>query len=228
MLRVYGEHPGEVHGGGEKFHHAAVSRLHAEVKGRHQPGHQPLGKGRQEVENEVEGGEGKGIAGDKHHQRGGGKVEKRIPQNAQDGHQQSHRLEDPRRQGDQDGQGPGDGVGNQHHGKAREKAGGEEALPGDGQGVVHAHAPGVVQPAPHRQGAEGAVHQGDGGHRVDQGVIVEGGGLQPAVEEGPPLMDEEGQQIQGEQGPDEGRAAPQGPEPGEVLFKERGIKERCL
>ena len=118
---------------------------------------------------------------------------------------------------------------NQVYGFTGEEAGGEEALAGDGQGVVQPDTAGVVQPAPHRQGAEGRVEQGDRGHEIAEGDITGVGKLQgmPA-EAGETVFHEDHEQRQGNQRPQCGRAAPQGPEPGEVLLEQRGVKVRCL
>ena len=183
------------------------------------------------MEDEIEGGEGEGVAGDEHHRRGGGEEEKALPRHGQDGHRQAHGLQAAHDGGNQDGQTPGDGVGQQHHGHTGEEVRDENALPGDGQGVVHAHAPGIVQPAPGRQGAESRVQQGEGGDDPGHNLVIARCNAQ-GVAHGLPkegvLPDEDGEEGQGEQGPNDGRAAPQRPEPGEILFKEGGIKVRCL
>ncbi len=231
ILRVHVQPSRQVQGGAQKLHNALIGPLHAEVEHGHEPRDQPLGPGGDEVEDEIEGREGEGVAGDEDHRRGGGEVEKAQSQNAEDGHGQAHGLHASDCGEDEDGQGSGDGVGNQHHGKTREEVREEDPLPGDGQCVVHPHAPGVVQPAPGRQGAQDRVQQGEDGddpghHRVT--TRGSGQGVAHGLPEKAALPDEDGEEGQGEQGPHEGRAAPQWPEPAEVLLEERGIKVRCL
>ena len=155
-----------------------------------------------------------------------------MPQHGgQDGHRQAHGLQAAHDGGNQDGQTPGDGVGNQHHGHAGEEVRDENPLPGDGQGVVEPHAPGIVQPAPGRQGAQRRVQQGEGGNDPGHDLVIARGDAQGVAHELPEegvILDQDGEEGQGEQGPHEGRAAPHGPEPGQVLFEQRGIKVRCL
>lgn len=95
--------------------------------------------------------------------------------------------------------------------------------------MVKADTAVVVEVVPDRQGAEGGVEKGDNGHRPGDHVVVRGGHLQGfhAVAAEAPVQ--QGRQHgQGRQDGDQDRAAPQGPEAAQVLFEQRGVKERCL
>lgn len=69
----------EVDGGGEEFRDALVALHNAQVKHAHKMGHQHLRQDGEEVEDEVEGGEGEGVAGEEDDQGGRGEVEEALP-----------------------------------------------------------------------------------------------------------------------------------------------------
>ena len=114
---------------------------------------------------------GEGVASDEADEGGAGEVEKALAQHRQHGDGQPPGVKGPAAQGDDDAQQPGDGVGDQGHGKAGEEVGEEQTLPPDGQGVHQPYAAGVVEVAPHRHGTEGGIHQADDGDGADHLVV---------------------------------------------------------
>ena len=149
----------EIDGGGEPLHRAGGVVVEPEDEAPGEGGDQPVQDHRQEVEQEVHRRHSEGVAGDEAHQGGAGKEEERLSQHRQHRDAQAHRVKGPGRKGREDAEDPGYGAGQQHHGKSREEAGEEQPLPPDRQGVEEPHAPGAVQVAPHRQGAQRAVDE---------------------------------------------------------------------
>ena len=222
----------EIDGGGEPLHRAGGVVVKPEDEPPGEGGDQPVQDHRQEVEQEVHRRHGEGVAGDEAHEGGAGKEEERLPQHRQHRDAQAHRVEGPGRKGREDAEDPGRGAGQQHHGKSREEVGEEQTLPPDGQGVEEPHAPGAVQAAPHRQGAQRAVDEeqhrpGVAHHAVVYAGELRRGGISRQGEIGAVPQDLH-QQRQGEQGRQEGGQAPQGPEAGQVFAEQRPVKERCL
>ena len=227
ILRVDVEPLGEVDHGAEEVHGAGVIRREAEEEAPGEEVAEPVPQGGQEIEKEVEDGQGEDVAGQKGAE--GGKAEEgdALADDGQDGGQGPPGVKAAAAGEEEGPQAPGHEVGDGHHGKAREKVREEEAFPPDGQGVHHADAAGVVEVAPHRHGAEDGVAQGDHGDDIPHQVVValaDGQGRQGHVAGLHHLHQGRG----GHQEAREGGEAPEGPVAAEVFPEQRPVKERYL
>jgi len=189
--------------------------------------HQPVQPHRQKVKYEVQHRHGKEVAGDKGHRRSGSEIEQALTDDRQNGHKNAHRLKAAEAGQNDDRQSAGDDIRNEHHGHTGEEIGEEQALPADGQSVHHAGAAGLEQIAPYRNGHQNGIAQRNDGHAVGHDGVIDlrgGQGVHLAVIVAQQLR----QHGHRKQRSDKGGCGPQRPEPGQVLAKQRFIKERSL
>ena len=227
ILRVDVEPLGEVDHGAEEVHGAGVIRREAEEEAPGEEVAEPVPQGGQEVQKEVEDRQGEDVARQKGAE--GGKAEEgdALADDGQDGGQGPPGVKAAAAGEEEGPQAPGHKVGNGHHGKARKEVREEEPLPPDGQGVHHADAPGVIEVAPHRHGAENGVGDGDDGDGVRHQVVVD----LPDPEgrhAGLAGLDHPHQEGGGGQEAHEGGEAPERPVAAEVFPEKGPVKERCL